>query len=473
MSSKNRRLSDTERSYLEDGAVPEDSKYRPHELENRIEEKVEHLPDRLTTLFDDVELLDRGYFESDPSVDPGDLDSGDEVPGERYSPLATESGYRGWLNLMGFDEQPTKQKIAEEFSYTTAGGSSAPARFGAHLGRMVNRLMRWPDFGGIENEDVAADLVWGFLKGLVFYHRKAGDVTEEVIRDESDDILQRLHDRAEIYAEARRSMDGLAGILSGAHEKTELREEMAQRVGDILLERTSGTSRPVFSEMVERHADGGRGGGGLFYDVVDHLVDREIDNDHSYGSFKQWSAFCEKQEPLESFDVEAFLTEERVLSIVEERRLVERALLQKILDADAEALAEKTWRGVSASSILPLIVEEEPISSKALAKEIETADYEGSITGLAKQLAGRDTWPEGVTVFISRPILQGDPTGWQLTRYGQAAAYALRIVEARDEHYAQPIELKQFPEDLLLDALDEVGPSTEMVKEHAREALDD
>lgn len=460
MAPKSYELSEKEQSYLEDGTAP--GSYRPHELENRIEEKVERLPDRFRALFDDIELLNRGYF-----------DSGDQASSERYLPLATDSGYHAWLDLMGFDEPQTKQAIVDEFSYTREGHGSAPARFGAHLGQMVNRLMRWPDFGGIEEEDIVADLVWGFLRGLTFDNRAARDVTEDVVRDETADILQQLHDRAEIYAESTGDPSNLTNFFSRMNKRRELREQMARRVGDILMGRTSGGTCPVFSELVERDHDSGDTAGGLFYEVVDHLADKHLENDDPVRSTGQWFAFCKEHEPLAEFDVEEYLTEQRVLSIVQERRLVERVLLRKILDADAEVLAEKSWRGVSASRLLPVIIDEESISSKALAKTLETSDYEGSVTGLAKQLAGQDSWPEGVTVFVDRPLLHGDASGWQPTRYGRAALHALRVVDARDEKYAQPIELSRFPEKLLVDALDEIGPSAETITEHASQALDD
>lgn len=453
MTSKNRPLSDAERSYLEDGTAS--GTYRPHELENRIEEKVEALPDRLEAVFEDVRLLAEGYFESVPPEEREEVEVGEPVPGEHYRPLDTDKGYRAWLKLMGFDDEPTKQAIVDEFSYTAGGYGSAPAAFGARLGEMANRLMRWPEFGSIETEDVIADLVWGFLAGVHFHHRLAGDVTEDVVREDAAEIIQRVEHRADVYANSRSEPSGLASAAAELSKRTETRNEMAERVVDILLKDLPVETPSIQSELAARNDSEV---GEFCFDVVDHLADAHVADAHPLGSAHQWDAFYDEYGPAEEFDVEEFVTADRVASIIRERRLAERHQLRATLDSDAEALTTKKWRGPHATDVLPEIVEEGPISSRDVAVEVMgSSDYAGSVTRLAKDLAGQDCDARSEETWEDRPILRGDPRGWEATAYGAAVNHALLVVQAREKTYLQPIEVGIFPEELLVDALNEVG----------------
>lgn len=452
MTSKNTPLSDAEREYLEDGTAS--GSYRPHELKNQIEEKVEALPDRLEAVFEDVRLLAKGHFESAPPEEREEVEESKPVPGEHYQPLDTDEGYRAWLELMGFDDEPTKQAIVDEFSYTTGGYGSAPASFGAKLGEMANRLMRWPEFGGVENEDVIADLVWGFLAGIHFHHRLVGDVTEEVVREDAADIIQRVEHRADVYANSRSEPSGLAKTTAELSKRTETRNEMAERVADVLLEDLSVETPTIQSELAARNDSEA---GEFFFDVVDHLADAHVADAHPLGSAQQWEAFYDEYGPVEEFDVGEFVTADRVASIIRERRLAERHQLRATLDSDAEALATKKWRGAHVTDVLPKIVEEGAISSRDVADEVlGSSDYGGSVTRLAKDLAGEDCDARSEDTWEDRPILCGDSRGWEATAYGAAVNHALRVRQAHEKSYLQPIETRPFPQELLVDALDEV-----------------
>jgi len=468
MSRKCYRLLPSEREYLEKGSAR--GSYRPHELEERIEMKVDLLPDRFETLFDDVEQLRTGYFEPDPPEET-DVETGEPVPGEHYSPLDTERGLNAWLELMELGEWgergegPTKQEVVEEFSHSDGRPGSAPAKFGAKFGKMVNRLMRWLQFEGIEEKDVIADLVWGFLRGLHFDLQVAGDVTEEVVREDTADIFERLERRADSYADSC-SHNGLNKWALRQGLRRAQTRNMAAHVDDILGQDVSPQNeRPVNTDLTIYHDSSDDDPGPFCYDVVYHLINARVPEDTTFASKGQMDAFWDEHGPPETFNVEEFVTEKRVRSIINERRLIERDKLLTHLKNDAEGMAAKTRLGVSAADVLPVIIEEGPISSEEVAKDDRvrgSRKYTASVTRLAKDLAGQGPEPEhdDIMWWVERPILQGDRDGWEATRYGEAINHTIPVV-AQEGEWAIAEMATVFSESLIENALNEVIPPSD------------
>lgn len=147
MSIKAFRLLDSELTFLEEGEAPDG--YRNHEMEERIEEKIDLLDERLTRLLADVESLS----ESDEwSVDTwGDA----------------------WFRLIGADSIDGDLKDAYQYNIGELiqiaddeyiRGGSLVAHFGKRLGALANTLLL--HHRELDLDQVRADLVWGFCMGI-------------------------------------------------------------------------------------------------------------------------------------------------------------------------------------------------------------------------------------------------------------------------------------------------------------------
>lgn len=435
MSQQSYHLLDSEREYLQKGTAP--GGYRPRGMEKRLTEKVELLPARFERLFADIEQLEQGS--------------------ERTANFfATEAGRYAWAELMGLEENSTREERKQALSFYHGEPGPAAAEFGAKLGRTVNSLAYWPAFGDHHQDDVVADLVWGFFRGLHYDPRTAGSVTDDVVRKETTAILDRVEDRADTHAEQIRSP---ATLLEDSHQRQAKKREMAIRVHEILGKDQAAVSLEMdwgFAEWIDERESGPSEFCSL---VVAHLIDDAVDEEHEFDSVGQDRAFWREHGPGEEFAVEDFVTEVKVHSVVESRQLFEKYDLLCQLERDAKQLADKGWKGAATKEVLPQIVEEGPISSTDIARDIyESRDYAASVTRLAKDLAGIDceTRDEEFDVWTDRPLLEGDRNGWEATRYGRATNHALQRYLALQEVYAQPIQFTPLPDELIEAALNEI-----------------
>lgn len=443
MSPKPYRLLDSERTFLEEGVAP--GGYRAHEMEDRLREKVELLAPRFERLFEDVELLEQG---SEGTTNLFDTDAGRHV----------------WMELMGLDSL-ARDEVERALSFHRGEPGSGPAAFGAKLGRTVNRLTRWPAVDYLDHDDIVADLVWGFLRGLHYDPRRpGGNVTADVVREETTEILRRVENRAETHADAK------SGSAEEFRDRLEQRmateREMAMRVYDIL-----GEDHPTTSVKVgHRDADHDGEGSGedapcrFCVDVVDHLIDDAVDGAHKPRSPGQNQAFWSEYGPAAEFAVADFVTEAKVHAVIEANRLFEKHNLRRQLERDAEALADKGSLGASAEEVLSYIVEEGFASSTDIAQEVyDSRDYAASVTRLAKDLAGLDceARADEIEVWTEYPLLEGDQDGWTATRYGEAADHALQRYQALRALCGPRRDLMRFPVDLLDGALAEVATAGE------------
>jgi hypothetical protein len=445
------RLLDTERAYLEEGTAT--GSYRDHELKERATEKVELLSDRFEHLFVDTELLERRFQ-------------------EESNLLATEEGFQAWCRLMGL-EGATRGEVEEALSFGRSQRGSAPADFGAELGKTVDRLMRWPEFGDVTEEDIVADLVWGFLRGLQFDRRVAGEVTGARVQDDTDEIIGRVAERVDTFTESL-DTDSTPGFLLRQRSRQNKRQEMTTRVQDLLVEDHSKDGEKLATEIAKRHEEDEDEVSDFARQVVGHIMDGAVDGDQTIGSFGQFQSFWDRYGPAEEFDTGEIVTESKVYSVIEERRLDEKHELKRELEREAEALADKGRKGIPAADVLPLIVEDGPLSSKEIATQVaDSRNHAASVTRLAKDLAGDESGStlDGPKIWTARPLLAGDPSGWETTEYGKAATHALERHLAQNETHPyglDPREASPFPDELLSRALSEV---TDVVVEPA--AIDD
>lgn len=462
------RLSEAEYRYLKngdvaDGYIERGGRERTDKLENQVEKKVELLPERFEILFEDVEQLHSGRFESehDGIVEINESEV-DEHPKpaeyEHYCPLDTDAGFDAWLSLMGFEEKPTKREVRNSLTYSVVDRGSAPADFGAKLGLMAHRLMRWPDQDSVENEDLEADLIWGFLEGLCFKWRRAGDLTPELVEETATEILDRMEQRIELAAEIWRERQewvrsgGLKEIARRSMWGDEKRA-MANRVNDILAARDVTSGREVGPEYGERlSGEKGDEEARLCYNIVDYLINYHIESDGRIGTVGQMQEFKEKYGPREDFDVDSLVTEKVVEQIIEEKRPREQAQLMELVKEDTQRLREKhRRRGVSATNVLEEIAEaNQRLTSSEIGNQLGA--YVGNVTRVAKDLAGVDCeGREQYEVWIDRPLIEGNPGGWQLTNYGEAVYGRLK-----DSERPWGLVSTTIPDEVVLDAIEEI-----------------
>lgn len=112
------RLTENERKYVETGEIS--NSYRPSQMETRVQEKINLLPARIRSLFDDIELLsEEGYL---------------DVNGWAH----------GWLDLLNIQQPMHQDKLKRSFTrFSDEEGyqvATAPDEFGYSLGIMLDEL---------------------------------------------------------------------------------------------------------------------------------------------------------------------------------------------------------------------------------------------------------------------------------------------------------------------------------------------
>lgn len=466
------RLSEVEYRYLRygtftDGYIERENQKRTDKVEKQIEDRVELLPDRFEMLFEDIELLYQGRFKSDK--DGGDVQGDEPEPndypkpaeGSLYSPLDTESGFNAWLMLLGLDDHSTKQEVIDALTYSEAGSESASADFGAKLGLMAYRIMGKPEPEHVEYDDIVADLIWGFMKGLCFDGLKSGDLTPELVEETSIEMIERIEQRTELAVENKRSQletqnSEVARYLFRSPWR-DVKDEMANRVNDLLSNQGITTGRQLNLKNqktlpVNAEDDDVK----LCYAVVDHLIDHHIDSDSRMGTEGHLRDFKDKYGPLEEFEIDAVVTEDLINHLLEEKRLREQIQLINFIERDIERLRKKRYRGVEAYDVFKEIAETNgQLTSSMIGSRLST--YQGSITRVAKDLAGLDCESrEQSEVWIDKPLLKGDSGGWETTNYGKAVHNRIKEQEGP---WNGLLDMTPNSSSVLLDAIDEIGAS--------------
>jgi len=309
-----------------------------------------------------------------------------------------------------------------------------------------------------------ADLVWGFLKGVYFDLQVSGTISEESVNDDLEEIFENLQQRAEVYAASRSQPAGFSRHSMRRGQKNRKILEMANQVEELLkFERKTQVERPSTTDMTIPTKGDVDPPDPFCFDVVYHLIDDAVPEDHPFASAGQTRAFWDRQESLSEFNVEDLVNECSVHSIIDNRQLLQRDRLLSHLEADAEVLKGLNKKGVSVNKALSVVVEKDPVSSEEIAEEIDEIrrpqDYTASVTRLAKDLAGEDidNRADGIATWKEIPILQGSNGGWEATNYGRAVNHSLDVILATEGEVISLEETRLFPEELLQEALNEVS----------------
>ena len=171
------KLAAQEKAYLKSGDTGESISSR---IEESIGDKINHLPQRFETLFEDVKLLSETEW----------------LEGERW-----EEGLTKLLDSRNRDlyEKTGRAGVPYEFDLS-------PRRFGERLGRTVDRLIMYSSDSPIVR--IQTELAWGFIEGVCLGETKfwgGGDSTQR------EAILELVVDNvAEQYERRKKEKEGRA-----------------------------------------------------------------------------------------------------------------------------------------------------------------------------------------------------------------------------------------------------------------------
>lgn len=415
-------LTTAQRRYLRTGDPGTESVTN---METRIQDKVEHLADRIDHLLSDVNLLHSNEYLTDESW----KDTWTELLGFTASPVKPYSRRRRIREQADSEERPSESDLVNACRASTDDGIhrpiSAPTEVGRDIGRFARQLMLAP--GNLELDEILQELAYGFIEGVYVDHRPAGIGHEhpEQRRKHVNELLTALSERLEHELSYDREWAELEreGRIQGNIWKRH-QTKMISRIREILDEEPAPVAprrpRPEFEELVRKKREGldteeseVNEAGIDCHDLFWLLTAEAIESEYLPGSAGHWAEFQHEYGPPDQFDPGEFVTRDRVLTAIEKWRVLERIRLKQNYSEDKQQLQEKRVRGVDALDVVREIFEHDgSISSKGIARALgsETSN-QGQVTQICTDLAGRE-WDE-------RPLVAGDKNGWTLTMYGE------------------------------------------------------
>lgn len=363
MKYKVHRLTEAEREFLETGEAP--GRYRTHEMEANIREKVEILPTRFQDLADDIEILSENNY------------------------LDAEIWADSWLELLGIELSEINEYPTDVFTHSSSevetqlGYPTPPERFGHEIGKMICRLMLYPR---VEDENVQLDVAWGFLEGMY-------ELTDESVHDS----LSRLEERSEQRQETAEQV--VRGLRISRQEIQGSGERIHNRIADILdeegLRPTEWMVQKVHTELQNERGE---------------FLRKEVEEEN-------WSV----ETAITSEMVREVVLKNRLREKQHLRKVI-RKDAEQVIDKAGNPTGRDILVGVFEH-------ENSEVSSRTVAEELnETRDWTSRVTRIARDLAG-DTdgdqeW-EHRDIWEDRPVLDGSKEGWRTTAYGDVLASCL------------------------------------------------
>ena len=389
------RLTGNHKELAETGDVP--AKSRKRDLLPRIEEKVELLPDRVDALCSDVASFYEGGF------------------------LAPESYTELWFDLLGVDKT---RGINDQFGYSEPSDGfrdkSIGERWGYKLGIMIRQLHSVTP-RSVDYEEFLQNILWGIHRAFSFEVGSInGDASygSEFQRDTLEEFSRRWenelrakHERQEWFLESRERHDEQGNALK-------------EHVADVLVQ----TGHELDWEKIKTETGDQEG------------------NVESTGEL-QFSFLVDKVCAQIEIDGAESPSENEILQVVNDQKLVEKRRLNSHLKRDFERLRDSGHKP-SAQEVLDLMDVDRPVSSREIARKLSSKgkDWHSRVTERARNLAAQDS-PRGET-WSDRPLLTGDKEGWELTPYGKAIFYLVDLPEFRQVGY--PVE--SLPEKVVTEA---------------------
>ncbi|WP_348613597.1 hypothetical protein [Halobaculum rarum] len=403
---KSYRLSAGEREYLETGEAK--GGYSKPKTEELVQQKVDSLPVRIQHLFEDVALLDES----------GRLDY--------------ESWSSGWYDLLGFPDEPTREQLDTGFTFQSppsgASPTSKPTELGRNFGELVDHLLLAP--GAVDRDQIRQDILWGVFSQLFIENRPSREILGEELPAYVPETIELLDRRSQ---SRKQRHDKFWADSDDADRWQDHKRAMEIRVVDLLRD----GEVTVASTDVEHYRLAGR--------IVDWFIDSMVDGG-THGSAQQWAAFCGEYDSTE-FDVASELTAQRVQSLLDDYRIVERIELKKQVQGDINDLSDQKWKSVPAQDVLLSIAGHETASSAEVSTDLDMENNQSGVTRIARDLAGVER--DGGLIWKERPLLTGGTDRWTTTAYGDVIATRLM---------GDSIFLTEdlVPERVLIDALDEL-----------------
>ncbi|WP_458210968.1 hypothetical protein [Haladaptatus sp. NG-SE-30] len=421
---KSLALSTAEKEYLSNGTV---GGYRKSRLQNRANSKAIALPERFSRLVDDADLISKSDY----------LD--DEIKRQLWEGLLQET-------TPDYIETPEKRPL----QLSTKVRPQTPVQdIGRYIGGFAHDVLRFPS--EVEYEELLAHVIFGFVKGVYIDTLIAGRVDQHGIDVETEQILERVQSLAVNMEEQRMSMSDQrekAHLHSQKWEETRnqvrrvirrilseeelidspqsLRERLKERQGDEdSLQKDENEAKGDEGDLLtaeKLHEKMKNSSRDIEEKTMWHLMDAETESDDIPGTFGATTAFQQKYN-VDEFDIDEFVSHERVLNIFTTRRIPGRVGLDLWLESDSSKLKSHRWRGVEAIDVFKTIYEQNGGSSAEIAKEIGSRSQKTSlVTRIARDLAGDEQYPDR-EVWDQLPVVQGKPKEWQLTSYGEILGY--------------------------------------------------
>lgn len=408
-------LTQAEREFLRSG---ETGGYRKSRLESQIQSKLHDQPARLVRLAEDIELLaDR----IDTDVRQHFLSGISTYPIQQDEPLKpTELHGRSMLR-------------------------SPYSELGRELGDLIHQIIQPTRHD--DEHDILSQIVFGFISGTFIDHLPIKEIDQKGFEHFIREVMENCSEFASEIDDQRLTYPEWSEENQEITQRWDMKKnEIESNVRHILTE-----ADVLYKEDTDLLSDPGEWDDLLSnpdkirnqreeyrnsrsYKVVDetvnYLIADNIDPEFVAGSLTystapgsagNWAAFMDSND-IDSFTVDEFASEERVLEIFRKFRIKGRIQLKSRLVSDADRLQHHHWRGVDAINIIDeLRSGETPLSSREIAISMESRKNRVSqVTAAAHALAGNPyknqiTWDE-------TPLLKGDKTGWELTEYGDLLA---------------------------------------------------
>lgn len=358
------RLSEKEFKYLElkngleEKPIPDEWGYRPHELEDQIEGKLELLPYRVRLLADDIRALDQyDLFDSD-----------------RWSIHLDELGFQA------------SQSALSTISYNDGIDQYEFGSIGEMFGLLSHRITQ------AANNDTGdeVDLILGFIEGLLFAHNI--DAHSRTRKSTIPSLLEVLETRSEEFIERSASQERDAD--EWYRNRTEEREHDLRYLSDIIdkydiaPEQSSKhiasfvKSRLELKRSSECQDDISIPNDVTAKDVIEAVIDGQLVEERQFRniSHEHWKRLNQKSargpDPID---------------------------ILQLLDENGDSSSRE-------------------IANELSKKEGNSRDWTAGVTESARDLAGQrstDEYPRR-EIWNDHPLLNGDSHNWSLTPFGKA-----------------------------------------------------
>jgi hypothetical protein len=383
---------------------------RPDKLDEKVNEKVTELPERIHSLAEDVELLNEaGYLNL-----------------ERWGPH--------WINLLDTLEIEGESLEMSENMYS---GNSPQEAFGQRLGEMVYLLMLYPK--GVGKDNFSLGIIRGFISG--FTGRMPADRSMEFLTQVSELLEEDIENQKEWY---RSLSKGLPDWFS------DVEEDINSCIEEYLREEGYEISESLI-----------------------HSVRVAIQDEYEEGERLSFAVGRDGTPSEGEWDVEEVVTKKRVTEVIQKRDLYRKDQLSGVLSDDLDRFFSVEHGGICAHDVIVNTSEGSTVKEVAERVSEQTDEQVSStlpiVAKLARYLSLEEDRHLGQRKERKVVTLQdsGDMNDWviDLTSYGRlvkenVSPETVQSIKSRErDDIAKPWDIVplEVPSSLLDEAIDQVG----------------